>query len=434
MANPVVLIVGRLSGPKNEMILSILRHVAPRVLQQIPKARFQVLGGPVAEEHFQLQKEAGSIRFEGHQKNLKPFYQKAAVVIGAGRVALEAMSLKKPVIAIGERMYIGPLTPQNVETAKATNFGDCWDREVFDWAQMGRDLVTLLKDKKVRKKVSQTGFELVQSEYNLKTLFPKMEALYARVLLEKNLSSSHELPILMYHRVVKKEPAFSKFNTQITQADMEKQFQFLKDRGFETIGFEDLPARRIPPKPIILTFDDGYEDNYHYLLPLLEKHRMKAVVYLLGNRRHLNNFWDRAKGEAELSLLKEGQVRAMQKSGLVEFGAHSMNHTDLTKAGPREIEREVAGSKKALEHFLKKPVISFAYPYGFVNEGIKKITAEAGFTFGVAVNTGPTRIQDDLMEIRRVHMQPNTSLAGFFKKTSGFYLRYRQFKKNPFKY
>jgi peptidoglycan/xylan/chitin deacetylase (PgdA/CDA1 family) len=426
VANPVILIVGRLSGPKNTVILDILRRVAPQVVQKIPKARFTVLGGPVADEHRQLQEQRSYIRFEGHQQNLKPYYQKATVVIGAGRVALEAMGLKKPVIAIGERLYVGPLLPEKVEAAKSSNFGDCWDSESFDWDRMTKDLLGLLKDADKRARAAKTGHQLLESEYNWKTLFPRMESLYGRVLLEKNVSLFREIPVLMYHRVVGQEPAGSKYNLHILKNDMEQQLLFLQDRGFETIVFGDLLTKRIPAKPILLTFDDGYEDNYRNLLPLLKKYRMKAVLYLLGNRRHKNNFWDIPQGEPEATLLKEGQIKEMDQSGLVEFGAHSMNHVKLTTVGKAEIEREVAGSKKNLENFLQKTVFSFAYPYGSVNEEVKKMTVEAGYTFGVAVNNGPTCFGEDLMEIRRVHIFPKTSPYRYWKKTSGFYLRYRK--------
>ena len=190
-SKPTVLWVGRLSGPKNDVLLNVLHHVAPKVLQQIPGVRFQVVGGPVTETHRQLEKEFPHIHFEGHQKNLKPYYQKAAVVVGAGRVALEAMSLKRPVLAIGERKYIGPLLPGNIEEAKATNFGDCWDREDFDWSQMSRDLVELIRNKIFLKKAVDTGYSLARTEYDQKTLYPKLGALYQKVLLEKNISGLH---------------------------------------------------------------------------------------------------------------------------------------------------------------------------------------------------------------------------------------------------
>jgi peptidoglycan/xylan/chitin deacetylase (PgdA/CDA1 family) len=153
---------------------------------------------------------------------------------------------------------------------------------------------------------------------------------------------------------------------------------------------------------------------------------MKAVVYILADRKHKTNFWDIPLGEAEHKLLSSSQILEMQKTGLVEFGSHSFRHNRLASLKRPEIEKEVEGSKKALEAFLKKPVLSFAYPYGVFNEEIKAITRSAGYTFGLTVKHGPTRFGGDLMEIKRVHMFPHTSMFNFFKKTSGFYLRYRK--------
>jgi peptidoglycan/xylan/chitin deacetylase (PgdA/CDA1 family) len=419
-----ILIVGRLSGPKNQVILNILRQ-APAILQSFPGARFQIVGGPVTDEHRLLEKDQPAIHFEGHQADLKPYYQKAALIIGAGRVALEAMNLKKPVIAVGERTYVGPLRVANVEKAKATNFGDCFDSESFDWEQLTRDVLHLLRDSKARAQVAQTGYELLKAEYDMKRVYPQLSGLYEKVLLDHNLSQIHELPILMYHQVLDRQPALAKFNLHVLATDLEKQLQFLRDHGFETIVFEDLLTKRIPQKPIILTFDDGYENNYRFLFPLLKKYKTKAVIYILADRKHKTNFWDKPLGEAEHTLLKPAQILEMQKSGLVEFGSHSFNHSRLTLLKKIEQERQIAGSKKVLEAFLKKSVFSFAYPYGVFDEEIKKMTRAAGYTFGLTVNQGPARFRTDLTEIRRVHMFPQTSTFDFFKKTSGFYHRYR---------
>jgi peptidoglycan/xylan/chitin deacetylase (PgdA/CDA1 family) len=420
-----VLIVGRLSGPKDQVIRNILAQV-PFVRERFPGVRFQVVGGPVTDAHREIQKKHPAVSFEGHQPNLEPYYRKATVVIGAGRVALEAMKYRKPVIAIGERLYVGPLRPSNLEKAKATNFGDCSATESFNWPRLASDITHLLRDSRFREQVAKTGHALLLSDYDMEKVYPVMEGLYHRVLLEKNLSQVHEIPVLMYHQVVQKAPAVSKFNLHVTREDLDRQLRFLKDRGFETVTFQDLMTKRLPRKPILLTFDDGYEDNHKNLLPLLREHRMKAVIYILGDRKAKTNFWDTPKGEAEHPLLKPAQVLEMAQSGLVEFGSHSMRHSRLTLLKPAEVEREVAGSKKALEDFLKKPVVSFAYPYGFLNQEIKESVRRAGYTFGIAVNGGPTRFRDDLFEVRRVHMFPKTSMFEYFKKTSGFYLRYRR--------
>lgn len=423
-SNPLVLIVGRLSGPKNEVILRILREVAPRVTEQVPGVKFLVLGGPVTEVHRQMESAQTNVSFEGHQPDLKPYYEKASVVVGAGRVALEAMALHRPVVAIGERKYIGPLLDDRFAEAKATNFGDCSEDTEFDLERMTKDLTALLQDPRLRVETAQSGFKLLSDEYNMTTIYPKVERIYQEVILRKNLSSVGELPVLMYHRVVDGEPATSKYNIHITGENLEKHLLFLKVRKFTTVTFSDILEKRLPKKPVILTFDDGYEDNYHHLLPILRKYDMKAVVYLVGDRKN-NNHWDMRNGEPEVPLMSDEQIKAMAASGLVEFGAHSMSHSRLVDLPLVEIEREIQESKKAIEALVGKPAVSFAYPYGNLNEEVKRVTAEAGFRFGIAVNDGPWRFGGDPMAIRRVHIFPTTGVFDLFKKTSGFYFRYR---------
>jgi len=259
-----------------------------------------------------------------------------------------------------------------------------------------------------------------------RTAHPKVESLYPPAVLQKNIHGFHELPILMYHRVVARVPAFSKFRQHVTMENLEQQLQWLDQWGFTPVVFQDLLEKKLPRKPIILTFDDGYEDNYLCLLPLLQKYRVPAVIYILGDRTLFQNEWDIPQGEPVIPLLTPSHIKEMAESGWVEFGAHSMTHAKLTTLPSDEITRQAGDCKTALEKFLGKRVVSFAYPYGETNEEIKKITQKAGYTFGVSVKSGPTRFQDDLMEIGRVPMFPQTSRWQYFKKTSGFYLRYRR--------
>ena len=236
----------------------------------------------------------------------------------------------------------------------------------------------------------------------------------------------HELPILMYHRLVIQAPDYTKFDLCVTAQDFEEQLLWLKAWGFTSVTFEDLAEKPAPAKPIVIIFDDGYEDNYLNLFPLLKKHQVKAVISILGDRTLRQNEWDIPKGDPAVPLLNDAQVLEMAESALVEFGAHSMTHQRLTEASSDEIRRQVEDSKKSLESLLEKPVLSFTYPYGSVNEAVKQAVREAGFSFGLAVGTGPTRFSADLFEIRRIPMVPKTSRWQYFKKTSGFYLRYRK--------
>lgn len=244
-----------------------------------------------------------------------------------------------------------------------------------------------------------------------------------------NLKQVKNAPILMFHRVVERIPPGPLYDIHYTKEKLEKLLQSLGDEGYETITFGDLLRGGLPRKPIVLTFDDGYEDNHQYLFPLLKKFRMKAVIYLLGDRTVPSNVWDAAKGAVDAPLMSQEQILEMGASGLVEFGGHSMTHARLTELPPAEMERQVRECKSSLESFLGGPVLSFAYPYGFFNPEIKEAVRKAGYLFGIAVEWGPDHFGEDLMEVRRICLSPDAGKFEFLWKTSPFYPAFRRWQK-----
>lgn len=255
-------------------------------------------------------------------------------------------------------------------------------------------------------------------------------AIQENEVFQANLRRLKGLPILMFHRVVMEITPGPLYDIHYTRENLEKLMVFLREKGYETVTFEDLLSRPAPPKPIMLTFDDGYEDNFLNLFPLLKKHGMKAIIYLLGDRSIPSNIWDMDKGAPEAPLMKEGQILEMAQSGLVEFGGHSMNHSNLVKLEEGALEREVRECKKSLEELLRKTVLSFAYPYGLFNERVKKTVDQAGYFFGIAVEWGPDDFGRDLMETRRVCLSPDAGPMEFTWKTSRFYPAFRRLRRS----
>jgi len=252
-------------------------------------------------------------------------------------------------------------------------------------------------------------------------------------IFQANLSKLKRLPVLVFHRVVEEIPDGPLYDIHFTRENLDRLMRSIRKMGYETIHFEDLSARPIPRKPIILTFDDGYEDNYLHLLPLLQKHGMKAVIYLLGDRTIPHNIWDIPKGAPKVQLMTNDQILEMAKSGWVEFGSHSMTHVDLTQLPPDEMEREIRDCKSSLEGLLGKPVISFAYPFGRFNESVKRGVSEAGYLFGIAVEWSPDDFSDDLMEIRRICLSPDAGGVEFFWKTSILFPAFRRWQRRLFR-
>ena len=232
-----------------------------------------------------------------------------------------------------------------------------------------------------------------------------------------------QLPVLLYHRVIKKNSEHGRHRIHIYEKQFIKQLEFLKKNGYKTLTFSDLEFYRTmdPRTPkVIITFDDGYEDNYNVVFPLLKKYNFNAVIFLVS--RLNRNEWGISEGEPSFNLLSDEQIKEMSTYG-IEFGSHTMTHQDLLKLTVEDQIKEIKQSKIDIEAVTGKPVISFAYPFGGLNESIKSIVNDAGYKYGISTNTGCYEINEDLMQIRRIEVSHKTSLPAFKWKASGKYFK-----------
>ncbi len=165
------------------------------------------------------------------------------------------------------------------------------------------------------------------------------------------------IPILLYHQVTYDaiDPSIS-----ITPDAFETQIAALKDRGFETITSDVMidymngQTVSLPDKPIVLTFDDGYVDNYENAYPILKSYGYTAIIFMVAKNV------DR-QGRLSSSMLKE-----MAANGF-EIGSHTVNHKFLNQATELEICREIEDSKTSIEKSVGQKVKLFSYPGGFYN-------------------------------------------------------------------
>ncbi len=241
---------------------------------------------------------------------------------------------------------------------------------------------------------------------------------------------TYSLPVLLYHRVVNKQSVIGKHKIYVWEKDFEKQLLYLKNNGYETITFFDLlenPSMDLNKK-VIITFDDGYEDNYTLLFPLLKKYNFKAVIYVVTQVNH--NAWGVREGEPRVELISDAQKKEMGNYG-IEIGGHTRTHVDLPTCREAEMVREISGCREDVEKLTNKKVISFAYPFGGINEAAKRITNEAGYLYAVSTNTGPKEFGKDNFQIRRIEITPKTTLMSFKNKVSGNYF-YPSFIKSFF--
>jgi peptidoglycan/xylan/chitin deacetylase (PgdA/CDA1 family) len=432
----VIALVGRLSGPKGELARRIITDVFPSVIRRIPNIECWIVGGMKESEEIPrlihtVNAAIGSekILFRGFIKDIDEVYRYSVLIIGSGRVAMEALACGTRVIAVGESSSPGLYSAEIEQQALETNFGDAGKPEPIDYSKIENDIVTVLTQD--TRSTAEQGRAVIEREYALDRIAQRISRVYVEAIAAK--MGIHEIPVLMYHRVTGTKPAGTKHGIYVTTAEFEQQLVFLERKGYKALTFADLSEilrgdRKLQARPIMLTFDDGYEDNFVNAFPILKRHSMKAVVFILGDRSISTNVWDIPEGEPEAKLLNDEQIQVMAEYG-IELGSHSMDHRRLTELSVEEAQNEITASKLLLEKRLGRGVISLAYPYGAVNERVKECVSYAGYEFGIAVDSGPRNFFDDLYEIRRIQIFPGAGFFSFWKKTSGKYHRYKRIKK-----
>ncbi|MCX6733802.1 MAG: polysaccharide deacetylase family protein [Candidatus Peregrinibacteria bacterium] len=222
---------------------------------------------------------------------------------------------------------------------------------------------------------------------------------------------SVQVPILTYHyiRTVTDKKDVLGARLSVTPAIFEEQLQTLVSEGYHSITLDDLNASWksqfvLPTKPIILTFDDGYDDFYINAYPLLQKYQIKATAYIVPN--FLN----------KVHYMTSAQIKELSRSPLITIAAHTMNHADLRKTNTKVTTQEVLGSKVFLEKLIGKTVNHFAYPFGKYTDSTVKIVEKSGFTTATTMKRGNEHKEKDRLTTTRIEIIGGDSLE-IFKKS-----------------
>ena len=213
-------------------------------------------------------------------------------------------------------------------------------------------------------------------------------------------------PILEYHQVTNEpsEPGFEMYN--VPPAEFAAQLDYLQAEGYTTITLKDFMYavngyRPLPEKPIVLTFDDGYKDNYTEMLPILEAHGMTAVIYVITNELGQKNY------------LKLEELKDMERRGL-EIGSHTSDHLPLTSLDKIPQRRQLRESKIYLEWSGLEPICSLSYPNGAFNSELEEILREENYLTAVTGEAGLNTIETNPYELYRVHIRkPRFGLTEF---------------------
>ncbi len=203
-------------------------------------------------------------------------------------------------------------------------------------------------------------------------------------------------PMLLYHFVGRESlerdgDSITRFN--VTAADFDAQLALLRRLGYQTVTVAEIAAALrgegvLPKRPIAITFDDGWSEQYNVALPLLQKYGMKASFYILSSY---------TTGERYVSW---EQLEALRDAGM-EIGAHTRKHVNLLAVSAEDASYEISGSKSVLEAKLDITVESIAYPYGLYSGSTVALAQKAGYRAAVALNASPKQSLFNLYALRR---------------------------------
>lgn len=203
---------------------------------------------------------------------------------------------------------------------------------------------------------------------------------------------------LMLHSICAPQtPAESSY--YVSPRRFHRFMQHFRESGFHTANSAQWMEKELPPKTVLLTFDDAYDDLYTELLPLVIDHGHTPLIFVVVDHIGGSNTWDQAQGLRARKLLTVSQIREMQRYG-VEFGSHTLTHPHLTTLGHAGLVCELRDSKHRLEDLLGSGVTSFAYPYGTVDRRVRSYVAEAGYKLAFTTIAGPNWWNDPLCQNR----------------------------------
>jgi peptidoglycan/xylan/chitin deacetylase (PgdA/CDA1 family) len=205
-------------------------------------------------------------------------------------------------------------------------------------------------------------------------------------------SGSPRLSVLAYHAIddLGDDPILARYS--VPPVRFAEQLDHLRERGWSFVSLEQVLAAFgggpcLPPRAVLLTFDDAYLDLLHAACPVLAQRDIPGVAFAVAGQIGGTNVWDSANGATSLDLLDADGLREISRRG-IEVGAHTVNHRPLTHLPADKLEEEIHAAADILEGAGLPRPRAFSYPYGKWDEQVAGIVREAGYEVAFTVDRG----------------------------------------------
>lgn len=221
---------------------------------------------------------------------------------------------------------------------------------------------------------------------------------FARQLTLSSPAENVNVPVLMYHAV--SDDLWGYWDLFVSPQTIEEELLYLQENGFETIWFEDLSHIEDYEKPVILTFDDGYDDNYTELFPLLQKYNAKATIFVIP------------KAIGTPHKMTAEQIYELSQSGLVSIQSHTYSHGNLSTMDEETLVFEMEESQKYLAALTGQVPYAVCYPEGTRSE-LSIEVAGRYYDYGLLMNGQLYNTSDDPLRVKRFYVPRGYDLGSF---------------------
>ncbi|RWP51150.1 MAG: glycosyltransferase [Mesorhizobium sp.] len=223
------------------------------------------------------------------------------------------------------------------------------------------------------------------------------------------------IPVLMYHSVSDDGPAaLARF--RLTPAAFASQMAWLRSNGFHAIGSEQLEefiANRRPfvGRPVLITFDDGFQNFADHAWPTLRTNDLTAEVFLVTDLVGESAQWDAYTGPPT-QLMDAGTVRRLSAEGAF-FGSHLATHRAIDGLSSSVLAAELLRSRMFIERWTGRPTTAFAAPFSVTDRRLGRLAKECGYQIGFAGRHGPAGLDCDPIDLPRIEIRGDRSLDDF---------------------